>query len=224
MGDSDVSDKKKWLETAFAKKEPTGKVPLEPVSRELAAERAKWLQEQSNKKPEKKENNEPVSRELAAEKAKWIQEQAFKKEEVKKEVAPVSRELAAERAKWLQEQSNKQPEKKENSKAPVSKMKINEKLKWLQGASSNDEENEEPSPVKNQIKNLQGVRPKSVTKSAVQLKKEAFEREQAEIAKKNNPSSFMQVRWKPKGAPGQFRRSAKDLRGPVPKKTLADLP
>ena len=200
---------------------------MAPVSRELAAERAKWLQEQSNKQPERKENNEPVSRELAAGKAKWIEEQAFKKEEVKKDTAPVSRELAAERIKFLQKAGDSD-NKKETPKAPVTKMKITDKLKWLQGTPSNDQdennENDEPSPVKNQIKNIEGVRPKKATKSAVQLRKEAFEREQAEIAKKNDPSSFMQIKWKTKGVHGQFRKSAKDLRGPVPKKTLADLP
>jgi len=49
-----------------------------------------------------KEHNEPISRKIAAEKAKWLMEEANKPAEVAaKEDQNISRNLATERAKWL---------------------------------------------------------------------------------------------------------------------------
>merc|ERR1712232_532027 len=75
------------------------------------------------------------------------------------------------------------------------------------------------------------IKPKSATsqstkpKTAVQMRREEFERKQQEAAKQNDPKAFMQISWQKSGsAPGQFKKTAKDSRGVAPKKSILDLP
>ena len=63
-------------------------------------------------------------------------------------------------------------------------------------------------------------------KSAVQLRREALEREQMERQRNADPRNFQTTTWaaKPNGAFGKYQKKLQDSRGLPPKRSLADLP
>merc|ERR1712238_643753 len=122
-----LAEKTRLITDKFNKKEEK-EVPQ--ISRGLATERARWLQEDAYKKgSEKREPNEPVSREKAAEKARLIADKYKKKEE--KDVPQISRKLATERSQWLEDGAHKKETEKKESTEPVSRERAAEKAKQI---------------------------------------------------------------------------------------------
>ena len=89
-----TQERAKWLEEEVINhKQMIKEEKSVPVSKELAAEKARILEEKLYAGPIVKEHTEPVSKTMAAERAKWLMEQANKGPEVKELTTPVSRKI-----------------------------------------------------------------------------------------------------------------------------------
>ena len=241
----------------FEEQMKQGKTPVkakgstEPITRNLAAEKMKAIQEQQEAFAKKGKKNEddnvapPVSRgNLAAERIASIkaEQDAFAKKGQRNEdydvAPPVSRgNLAAERMasiKAQQEAFTKKGQRNEDDIAPpVSRGNLAAErmasIKAQQEAFANkgkkvdaeDKQDEEVDGIK-AVANKFGATVKP--KSAVQRRMEEFERKQKEEAMKNDPTTFQKVSWGSGSGYGQFNKKVKDSRGSAPKKSFSDLP
>ena len=192
---------------------------MSPVrSGNLAAERIRMIKEQQeafSKKGQKTvlDDNEPPVRSgnLAAERIRMIkeQQQAFSKKGQspdRKHINVGSGNLAAERMRMIREQQEA----------------------FANKGKKVDEEKEESDENETELSGVKGAASKFgdvvKPKSAVQRRKEEFERQQKEAAMKNDPKAHQVVSWKNGSAHGQFKKTAQDSRGIATKKSLSDLP
>ena len=191
-----LSDKKKWLEGAFVKKQS-----------------------------DKQKNTSPTTKKFSNETAGFFEDKGRKKDpEEKTPLKPAPQGLATERNISLEEETHKDPIQ-ENMEGTDDSENVAGRKKWLHGDTMEKKEEKKPGnemeslDVKKLSTQFGGV------KSAVRKRKEELERKQQEEAKKNDPKSYQKVSWKSKGSsPGQFKKVIEDSRGIAPKRSLDDLP
>mmetsp|Transcript_15821 Transcript_15821/g.20080 ORF Transcript_15821/g.20080 Transcript_15821/m.20080 type:complete len:174 (+) Transcript_15821:83-604(+) len=148
---------------------------------------------------------------------------------------PITRNLAAERMaaiKQQQEAFSKKGQKSPEKPLPkatrgnfaaekMAAIKAQQEAFANKGKKTEESQEEDTSGIKGVASKFgDTVKPKS----AVQRRKEAFERQQKEAAMKNDPKAYQSVTWKNGEGFGKFKKKVTDSRGIAPKKSLADLP
>jgi hypothetical protein len=90
---------------------------------------------------------------------------------------------------------------------------------------------QKPALEENQDEELDGIKAVAnafggsvKAKTAVQRRREEFERKQKEEAMKKDPKAFQAVSWQVGQGYGKFKKEVKDSRGIAPKKSFSDLP
>jgi len=181
----------------------------ENISKESASETMRIIQEKMNADSNKGKHSssENISTESASETMRRIQEKmnadSNKGKHSSKETMAPTRNLASEKIKMIRDQQQKFANL---GKAPE---------------NLNDSEVEVDGVKKVANKFGETVKPKT----AVQRKREEFERKQKEAAEHNNHKAHIQVVWKKKGSvPNQFSKQTTDSRGIAPKRSILDLP